>query len=110
MPRENLRSGRSTMHALILNYSKCINIGGMHGVSLGSGLNKPAVPSHWTWMLMDSSLMGRLPIQPLEVVVCQSHHHHYYTAGPRDALLKESGGEREGAATYSHGSHEEKCG
>ena len=50
-------------------------------------------------MLMDSSLMGRLPIQPLEAVVCQSHHHHYYTAGPRDALLKESGGEREGAAT-----------
>ena len=29
-----------------VNYSKCINIGGMHGVSLGSGLNKPAVPSH----------------------------------------------------------------
>ena len=62
--------------------------------------------------------MGRPPtIRPLEVAASRPEvaaARSATTGRPRDALLKESDGggseRREGAATYSHGSHEEKCG
>ncbi len=52
------------MHALILNYSKCINIS---PCMFGNG---GGCASIWTWMLMDSFLIGRCGLPPLWSAVC----------------------------------------